>query len=284
MSIRKEEQVKYLFVAVLAAAIAGCGGEAGSESPRAYYGDEATEYTEAAPDVPRGTSFDNLSNKEASKDADKAGDGTVTYGFNDGEGEFESEGAGGGEGETSKKPSRMIIYTALFVLNVYDREEASKKVVELARGAGGYISSQTNEAVEIRIPADSFVKVTEALPEIGRVLQKDIRARDVTEQLTDLQLRISAKRKYLDSLQKLLEKAQNAQAMLEIQKEVGKVVEEIESMEGKLRYLADQVAFSTIAVRFNLATQQAHRAFRLPFQWVEELGLEHLLDASGGVR
>jgi hypothetical protein len=284
MSIRKEEYVKYLIVAVLAAAIVGCGGgEAGNAEPRAYYADQATEALPEC-DVPRGTSFDNLSNKNVWKDEDKTGDGTVAFGYSDGEGEFNSEGAGGGEQEVERKPSRMIIYTALFVLNVYDREEASKKVVELAREAGGYVSTQTNEAVEIRIPADSFVKVTEALPEIGRVLQKDIRARDVTEQFTDLKLRIAAKRKYLESLQKLLEKAQEAKAMLEIQREVGKVVEEIESLEGRLRYLADHIAFSTISVRFNLATQEVHRAFRLPFQWVEELGMEHLLDSSGGVR
>ena len=283
--------MRLFIVAVLAVAIAGCGaGEAENAHSRAYYADEAMappEYDKAAPDIPRGTSFDNANKRLSVSFTDKVGDFTaspVSGSPKNGESEFDSEGAGGGEQEVEKKPSRMIVYTALFVLNVYDREEAAKKVVELAREAGGYVSTQTNEAVEIRIPADSFVKVTEALPEIGRVLQKDIRARDVTEQFTDLKLRIAAKRKYLESLQKLLEKAQNAQAMLEIQKEVGKVVEEIESMEGRLRYLADHVAFSTISVRFNLATQQAHRAFRLPFQWVEELGLEHLLDPSGGVR
>lgn len=278
--------MRLFIVVVLAAAIAACGcSDKGGEAcapERAYYEDEAG--AQATPDVPLGTSFDNANKRLTVGFTDKAGDGTTAYTFDFGDGEFSSEGAGGGEGEAPKKPSRMIIYTALFVLNVYDREEASKKVVELAREAGGYVATQTNEAVEIRIPANSFVKLTEALPEIGRVLQKDIRARDVTEQFTDLKLRIAAKRKYLESLQKLLEKAQSAQAMLEIQKEVGKVVEEIESMEGRLRYLADQIAFSTISVRFNLATQEAHRAFRLPFRWVEELGLEHLLDSAGGVR
>ncbi len=283
--------MRLFIVAVLAVAIIGCGGhEAGGKPANDYYADEAEAPQEYAKTegIPRGTSFDNAGGPLAGSagDLDKAGDGTTAYTFGFGDSEFGSEGAGGGEGEgeAPKKPSRMIIYTALFVLNVYDREEASKKVVELAREAGGYVATQTNEAVEIRIPAGSFVKVTEALPEIGRVLQKDIRARDVTEQFTDLKLRIAAKRKYLESLQKLLEKAQNAQAMLEIQKEVGRVVEEIESMEGRLRYLADQIAFSTISVRFNLATQEAHRAFRLPFQWVEELGMEHLLDSSGGVK
>lgn len=283
--------MKYLIVAVLAAAIAACGcsgGDGACAPERAYYADEATapqDYAEVG-GTPGGASFDNADKRVTVNFTDKAAGDTTAYTFGFGDGEFGSEGAGGGEGEAEapKKPSRMIIYTALFVLNVYDREEASKKVVELARKAGGYVSTQTNEAVEIRIPASSFVKVTEALPEVGRVLQKDIRARDVTEQFTDLKLRIAAKRKYLESLQKLLEKAQNAQAMLEIQKEVGKVVEEIESMEGRLRYLGDQIAFSTISVRFNLATQEAHRAFRLPFQWVEELGMEHLLDPSGGVR
>ena len=72
--------------------------------------------------------------------------------------------------------------------------------------------------------------------------------------------------------------------MLEIQKEIGRVIEEIESMEGKLRYLADRVSFSTISVRLALATTQTNRSFRLPFRWIEALGIEHLVVPGGGAR
>jgi hypothetical protein len=187
-------------------------------------------------------------------------------------------------GAAPEKAKRLIVYTASFLLSVYDRDASAKKIIELAQKAGGFVSSQTNETVIVRVPADKFKKITEALPNIGRVIQKNIEASDVTEQCSDLELRLSAKKKYLASLQELLTKAENAKTMLEIQKEIGAVVEEIEVLEGKLRYLADRVAYSTIAVTLQLATAETYRAFRLPFDWIESLGIEHLVAAGGGAR
>jgi hypothetical protein len=199
-----------------------------------------------------------------------------------GERQFETGGAGGEDAPVG--PKRMIIYTGQYVLSVYDLEESAKKIVKLTRDAGGYVSKQTNEMVTVRVPADKFSEVVEALEKLGRVIHKEINAQDVTEQYTDLSLRLAAKKKYLETLQKLLEKAQDAKAMLEIQKEVGRVIEEIESMEGRLRYLADRVSYSTISVRLHLATRKAYGRFRLPFSWIEALGVEHLVVPGGGAR
>ncbi len=193
--------------------------------------------------------------------------------------QFQAQGAGGGEPAASK---RMIIYTAGYVVSVYDLEDSAKKVVKMAEDAGGYVATQTNDVIVVRIPAARFREVVEKLEAVGRVVDKRLQALDVTEQHTDLSLRLAAKKKYLETLQNLLDKAQDAKAMLEIQKEVGRVVEEIEAMEGKLRYLADQVSYSTITVRLHLATKQAYRTFRLPFGWIESLGIEHLV--RGGAR
>jgi len=192
---------------------------------------------------------------------------------------FATQGAGGGEPAAAK---RMIIYTAGYVVSVYDLEDSSKKIVKLAEDAGGYVATQTNDTVVVRVPAGKFREVVEKLEAVGRVVDKKLQALDVTEQHTDLSLRLAAKKKYLETLQNLLDKAQDAKAMLEIQKEIGEVVEEIEAMEGKLRYLSDQVSYSTITVRLHLATKQAFRTFRLPFGWIESLGIEHLV--RGGAR
>ena len=195
--------------------------------------------------------------------------------------QFEAQGAGGGEPAASK---RMIIYTAGYVVSVYDLEDSSKKIVKIAEDAGGYVATQTNDTVVVRVPAGKFREVIEKLEAVGRVVDKKLQALDVTEQHTDLTLRLAAKKKYLETLQKLLEKAQDAKAMLEIQKEIGRIIEEIESFEGRLRYLADQVSYSTITVRLHLATKKAFRTFKLPFGWIESLGIEHLVRPGGGAR
>jgi hypothetical protein len=195
--------------------------------------------------------------------------------------QFQARGAGGGEPAVTK---RMIIYVAGYVISVYDLEGSSKKIVKMAEDVGGYVATQTNDTVVVRVPAAKFREVIEKLEAVGRVVDKTLQARDVTEQHTDLSLRLSAKKKYLETLQNLLDKAQDAKAMLEIQKEIGRVVEEIEAMEGKLRYLADQVSYSTITVSLHLATKRAFRTFRLPFGWIESLGIEHLVTPGGGAR
>ena len=196
--------------------------------------------------------------------------------------QFEAAGAGGDDAPA--RPKRLIVYTAQYLLSVYDLDDSSKRIIKLAEDSGGYVSTQTNELVRVRVPADTFREMVEKLEAIGRILHKELNAQDVTEQHTDLSLRLAAKKKYLETLQKLLEKAQDAKAMLEIQKEIGRVIEEIESMEGRLRYLADQVAYSTITVRLQLATKASSRRFRLPFGWVESLGIEHLVSPGGGAR
>ena len=78
----------------------------------------------------------------------------------------------------------------------------------------------------------------------------------------------------------LLEKA-NVKEALEIEKEMRRVTEEIELLEGKLKLLRDKIAFSTITVAFEPrgSTIQATR-IKLPFPWLTQLGLPTLLHLS----
>jgi hypothetical protein len=50
-------------------------------------------------------------------------------------------------------------------------------------------------------------------------------------------------------------------------------------MKGRIRWLADRVSFSTITIHFQpRATETLNTdPFRLPFQWLDTLGLSNLL-------
>ena len=65
---------------------------------------------------------------------------------------------------------------------------------------------------------------------------------------------------------------------LEIEKELGRITQEIERMEGRLKQLRDKIAFSTITVTFDARAASLHTMpIRLPFEWLKALGLPSLL-------
>ena len=99
----------------------------------------------------------------------------------------------------------------------------------------------------IRIPAGEFEHFTTGVETgIGRIIYKDIDTRDVTEQFIDLESRLLNKRNYLSRYRELLQKAQTIKDILDIEDRIRVIEEEIESKEGRLRYLKDQVSYSTL--------------------------------------
>jgi len=101
----------------------------------------------------------------------------------------------------------------------------------------------------IRVPAGNFEHLLSSV-EQGKdeVKSKNIRARDVTEEYVDITIRLDSKREYLKQYTVLLAKANTIKDILEIKENIRQLHEEIERAEGRLRYLNDQVAFSTLTV------------------------------------
>lgn len=109
--------------------------------------------------------------------------------------------------------------------------------------------------MRIRIPSENFEKLLSGI-DAGKeeVLNKNISARDVTEEFLDIETRLGTKRDFLKRYRELLSKAVNVNDILEIEEQIRLLQEEIESQEGRLKFLADQVAFSSLSV--NLYTNK----------------------------
>jgi len=99
----------------------------------------------------------------------------------------------------------------------------------------------------IRIPNNYFEHFLNSIEKSGNeVSYKEIDAEDVTEQFVDLETRLTNKRKYMARYQDLLKSAKNVKEILEIQEKIRALEEEIESTTGRLRYLSNQVSYSTL--------------------------------------
>src|SRR6266542_1662447 len=101
----------------------------------------------------------------------------------------------------------------------------------------------------IRVPASNFENLITGI-EKGkcRVLYKNVSARDVTEEFMDVESRLHTKQKFAERYQELLKKANAVKDILEIEENLRTLQEEIESSKGRLKYLSDQVDYSSLEV------------------------------------
>ncbi len=176
----------------------------------------------------------------------------------------------------------MLIYTAKLTMAVYQVESALAAVEQIGRDVGGYLATRTDREIVLRVPRARFEESIKKIEGIGDVTHRDIQAQDVTDEFLDTEIRLKNARAMRDRLQALLEKAPVKEA-LEIEKELGRVTQEIEHMEGRLKVLRDKIAYSTVTVTFDSRAASLHTMpLRLPFGWLGELGLPHLLRLNEG--
>lgn len=173
--------------------------------------------------------------------------------------------------------STMLVYTASINLAVYLVDQAIGQVEQIAKDSGGFLSSRGDNQIVIRVPRSRFQTALAAVEKTGDVLHREVRAEDVTDAYMDLEIRIKNARAMRDQLAALLLKA-NVKESLEIERELGRVTEELERMEGQMKLLKDKLAYSTITVTYAARGSSIEATkVRLPFPWLSSLGLPALL-------
>ncbi|HEU4412737.1 MAG TPA: DUF4349 domain-containing protein [Polyangiaceae bacterium] len=125
---------------------------------------------------------------------------------------------------------------------------ALRAVHQVAAQTGGFVFSETNDTVVLKIPAN---KLDDALARVGRVAKvrdKNVSARDVTSDYVDLNIRIDNARKLQARLKELLTQTQDVGKVLEVEKELARVTEQLERLEGQMRLLSQQTTYATLTV------------------------------------
>jgi len=160
--------------------------------------------------------------------------------------------------ESAVLADRKLIRTGTLSVEVRRYAEAAEKAVAIAEAHGGYLSG-ANAAREagdrqrgtltLSVEARSFDAVFRKLKELGRVESAAVETRDATREYTDLETRLSVKR---DAQARLLEilrtRTGKLSDLVEAERELSRLVEEAERLEGERRYLAKQVELATITI------------------------------------
>ena len=174
-----------------------------------------------------------------------------------------------------QRADRQVVYSASLRLVVVSASESMAQVQRFTEEVGGHLSESHLRSITVRVPAKDFDTTLARISRLGEVVDRQVRAADVTEEMLDLNIRLENARRTRERLLEHLSKSTEINSTLKIEAELSRVSGEIEQMEGKLRLLQSQIAMSTIKVEFNvLAPGRAgsDRGLGLPFKWIEALG------------
>jgi hypothetical protein len=192
-----------------------------------------------------------------------------------------SGGAPDGSSGVSERASiagPMLIYTARLHLAVFEAKKAMDAAEKLARDSGGYLVRRNDRTITFRVPAGKFQGTLADVMKLGDVVHREVTARDVTEEFFDVQVRLQNLEAVRARFEDLLKRAQKVEEALAVERELERVAGQIEQLKGRLKLLKELVAFSTITVEFQpRATDQVESVVRLPFPWLQQLGLGELL-------
>lgn len=156
---------------------------------------------------------------------------------------------------------RKLIYTGDVGLEVANLDEAGNKLIEQVQKAKGFVANSWMERIGdnrrskhfvIRIPSDRFEEVGNSAKTLGKVIREQSSVEDVTKAYYELETRLQVKRDAAQRIRELLKlRASTLKDVLDAEKELQRLTEEIETTEGNRRNMESQIRFSTLTVEFS---------------------------------
>lgn len=159
------------------------------------------------------------------------------------------------------RANRLIVKNADLQLTVEDTDVAIDRVTQVVGDVGGYIVSSRvwyqdwlddaykYASLTVGIPVDQFEDAMRRMRALA-VTVDDERAggQDVTDEYVDLESRLRNLKATRDRIREFLDQAQNVEEALRVNAELKAVEAEIEAVQGRMNYLFDRAAFSTITL------------------------------------
>ena len=160
--------------------------------------------------------------------------------------------------------SRMIIKSGWLNLVVKDIVDTAQKISKFAQERGGWVVSSNisqsekilSGSITVRVPAESFGESMEYFKSLAeRVSNERTQAQDITEEYVDLQSRLKNLEAAESQLLEIMERSGTISEVLQVQRELMNVREQIERIKGRMQYLEQSVKMSSITVNLALSEE-----------------------------
>jgi len=155
---------------------------------------------------------------------------------------------------------RKLIKRAELNLEVKNCSETSDKIIDIVNSFSGIIIDSEiqkfqNEAKKgktvLKVLPKDFDTVLAKLKELGKLDLERVTGEDVTEEYVDLEARLKNYQVVKERLLVILQdKARTVKDILEVERELARLGQQIETIQGRMKYLDRQVGLATITVNY----------------------------------
>ncbi|MHC0444468.1 DUF4349 domain-containing protein [Flavobacterium sp. 3-218] len=154
---------------------------------------------------------------------------------------------------------QKIIKSANLKFETADIEETFQQIQKAVKENNATIQSDSEgknnislyRTITVKVPSQNFDVFLQSITKgVSYFDEKEISSEDVTDQYIDLDSRLKTKRKLEERYIEILKKATKVSEILEIEKQISEIREEIESKQGQLKYLESRISESRVFINF----------------------------------
>jgi hypothetical protein len=150
--------------------------------------------------------------------------------------------------KNDRSAEKKVIYSSTVNLTVKIPDSTSVQLGEIAKKYRGYVQQSGTTLCVIRVEEKMLSMALEDISVLGKVTSKNMYGEDVTDQYADYGIRLENAEKSRMRYLELLEKAENVQSALLVEKELERLNETIELLKGQMNRIDHLAAYSTITV------------------------------------
>lgn len=154
-------------------------------------------------------------------------------------------------------PVAALIRTGDLSVVVDDVRAAADEAARLVRGAGGSVESEERGSDEqfgsavlrLRVPPEAFDDTLRDVAALGDERGRRLGSTDVTDQVVDLDSRLSTQRASVERVRALLAEADTLGEVVQVESELTRRTADLESLQARRAALTGQVELSTLTLR-----------------------------------
>lgn len=187
--------------------------------------------------------------------------------------------------EENNETQRKLIKNGTLEFESENIIETRKAIFQAIKKFKGYASSdneyknayEISSTLIIRVPTENFDNLLNTITsDVSKFDRKEIKTKDVTAEFLDIEARLKTKKELENRYLEIIKKANTVVEILEVEKQIGDLRSDIEVIEGRLKFLNNQVSFSTLDVRI-YETRPEHTEFGKKFKDGFKNGWENLI-------
>jgi hypothetical protein len=169
--------------------------------------------------------------------------------------------------------NRKLIRNATVDLEIVSFDAALQKITAFASEERGYVATTSSEKQEngklqgevvVKVLPENLDRFLQKIRGLGELKNQTLGTEDVTKSYFDTESRLKNARVMESRLVDMLKtKTGKVSDLLQVEKELGRVREEIEKMQGELKFWDSQVQFATVTISLSEKDMETPAAFLL---------------------